>query len=95
MFYPKPNPVSNKNDFFFLTLLLNCAETHCYKTEINCHFLFQWSHSLDKPETQSIFCLEWSSDGTQVAGGCGNGHVIFAHVIERFVLFKLFLHSTD
>ena len=24
-----------------------------------------------------------SSDGTQVAGACGNGHVIFAHVIEK------------
>lgn len=49
-----------------------------------------WSHSLDKPETQSIFCLEWSSDGTQVAGGCGNGHVIFAHVVERRLEWKHF-----
>ncbi|GIX75577.1 intraflagellar transport protein 80 homolog [Caerostris extrusa] len=49
-----------------------------------------WSHSLDKPETQSLFCLEWSSDGTQVAGGCGNGHVIFAHVVERRLEWKHF-----
>ncbi|KAG8180211.1 hypothetical protein JTE90_016488 [Oedothorax gibbosus] len=49
-----------------------------------------WSHSLDKPGTQSLFCLEWSSDGTQVAGGCGNGHVIFAHVVERRLEWKHF-----
>ncbi|XP_042903024.1 intraflagellar transport protein 80 homolog [Parasteatoda tepidariorum] len=49
-----------------------------------------WSHSLDKPETQSLFCLEWSSDGTQVAGACGNGHVIFAHVVERRLEWKHF-----
>ncbi|XP_075535899.1 intraflagellar transport protein Oseg5 isoform X2 [Dermacentor variabilis] len=41
-----------------------------------------WSYSLDKPQTQSIYSLEWSSDGTQVAGACGNGQVIFAHVIN-------------
>ncbi|XP_069692430.1 intraflagellar transport protein 80 homolog isoform X3 [Periplaneta americana] len=42
-----------------------------------------WSHSLEKPNTGSIFNIAWSSDGTQVAGACGNGHVIFAHIIER------------
>lgn len=47
----------------------------------------QWSHSLDKPSTGSIFNIAWSSDGTQVAGACGNGHVIFAHIIERYVQF--------
>ncbi|KAJ9598757.1 hypothetical protein L9F63_026708, partial [Diploptera punctata] len=42
-----------------------------------------WSYSLEKPNTGSIMNLAWSSDGTQVAGACGNGHVIFAHIIER------------
>lgn len=42
-----------------------------------------WSYSLDKPQTQSIYSLEWSSDGTQVAGACGNGQVIFAHIVNR------------
>ena len=42
-----------------------------------------WSHSLDKPATGSIFKIAWSADGTQVAGACGNGHVIFAHIIEK------------
>lgn len=43
----------------------------------------QWSYALEKPNTGSIFSIAWSVDGTQVAGACGNGHVIFAHVIEQ------------
>ncbi|GLG95764.1 F-box-like/WD repeat-containing protein ebi [Gryllus bimaculatus] len=42
-----------------------------------------WSYSLEKPNTGSVFNIAWSSDGTQVAGACGNGHIIFAHIIER------------
>ena len=42
-----------------------------------------WSHSLDKPATGSLYKIAWSADGTQVAGACGNGHVIFAHIIEK------------
>ena len=49
-----------------------------------------WSHSLDKPGTGSIYKIAWSSDGTQVAGACGNGHVIFAHVIEKRIEWKEF-----
>lgn len=49
--------------------------------------LRQWSYTLEKPNTGSIFNIAWSSDGTQLAGACGNGQVIFAHVIERQVLF--------
>ncbi len=49
-----------------------------------------WSHSLDKPATGSIYKLAWSSDGTQIAGACGNGHVIFAHVIEKRIEWKEF-----
>jgi intraflagellar transport protein 80 len=47
-----------------------------------------WSHSLDKPATGSIYKIAWSADGTQVAGACGNGHVIFAHVIEKRIEWK-------
>ncbi|XP_070538600.1 intraflagellar transport protein 80 homolog [Ptychodera flava] len=47
-----------------------------------------WSHALEKPNTGSLFNLAWSSDGTQVAGACGNGHVIFANVIERRLEWK-------
>ncbi|MCL4146267.1 UNVERIFIED_CONTAM: hypothetical protein GTU68_021657, partial [Idotea baltica] len=42
-----------------------------------------WCHSMEKPNTGSIFNLAWSSDGTQVAGACGNGHILFAHIIEK------------
>ena len=34
--------------------------------------------------------IAWSSDGTQVAGACGNGHVIFAHVIEKRIEWREF-----
>ena len=50
----------------------------------------QWSYSLEKPNTGSIFNIAWSSDGTQLAGACGNGQVFFAHVIERRLEWKNF-----
>lgn len=43
----------------------------------------QWSYSLEKPSTGSLFSLAWSADGTQLAGACGNGHVLFAHIVEQ------------
>lgn len=49
-----------------------------------------WSYALEKPNTGSIFNLAWSSDGTQVAGACGNGHVIFANIIEKRLEWKNF-----
>ncbi|XP_014664680.1 PREDICTED: intraflagellar transport protein 80 homolog [Priapulus caudatus] len=49
-----------------------------------------WSHALEKPATGSIFNIAWSVDGTQMVGACGNGHVIFAHIIERRVEWKQF-----
>ena len=45
---------------------------------------------MDKPATGSIYKIAWSADGTQVAGACGNGHVIFAHVIEKRIEWKEF-----
>ncbi|XP_032924268.1 intraflagellar transport protein 80 homolog [Catharus ustulatus] len=42
-----------------------------------------WSYALEKPNTGSIFAISWSIDGTQLAGACGNGQVIFAHVLEQ------------
>ncbi|XP_039345248.1 intraflagellar transport protein 80 homolog isoform X3 [Mauremys reevesii] len=44
---------------------------------------YKWSYALEKPNTGSIFNIAWSIDGTQIAGACGNGHVIFAHVVEQ------------
>jgi len=31
--------------------------------------------------------LNWSSDGTIVAGGCGNGRVVFGYIVEKSVSF--------
>ncbi|XP_036707632.1 intraflagellar transport protein 80 homolog isoform X2 [Balaenoptera musculus] len=45
--------------------------------------VLQWSYALEKPNTGSIFNITWSIDGTQIAGACGNGHVVFAHVVEQ------------
>ncbi|XP_053544624.1 intraflagellar transport protein 80 homolog isoform X2 [Ictalurus punctatus] len=42
-----------------------------------------WSYALEKPNTGSVFSLAWSADGTQLAGACGNGQVIFAHIVEQ------------
>ncbi|NWI87343.1 IFT80 protein, partial [Pitta sordida] len=42
-----------------------------------------WCYSLEKPQTGSIWNISWSLDGTQLAGACGNGHVLFAHVVEQ------------
>uniref|UniRef100_A0A0M3IE26 WD_REPEATS_REGION domain-containing protein n=1 Tax=Ascaris lumbricoides TaxID=6252 RepID=A0A0M3IE26_ASCLU len=47
-----------------------------------------WSHSLEKLATGSIFSMNWSPDSTQIVGGCANGHVIHAHVIERRVAWR-------
>uniref|UniRef100_A0A2C9JF99 Uncharacterized protein n=1 Tax=Biomphalaria glabrata TaxID=6526 RepID=A0A2C9JF99_BIOGL len=49
-----------------------------------------WSYALEKPNTGSIFNIAWSSDGTQIAGACGNGQVIFANVIEIRLEWKNF-----
>ncbi|KAK6619099.1 hypothetical protein RUM44_003481 [Polyplax serrata] len=47
-----------------------------------------WSHSLDKPNSGSIYALSWSLDGTQLAGACSNGSIIFAHILERRIEWK-------
>ncbi|XP_059507049.1 intraflagellar transport protein 80 homolog isoform X4 [Stegostoma tigrinum] len=49
-----------------------------------------WSYALEKPNTGSVFNIAWSVDGTQIAGACGNGHVIFAHIIEQHWEWKNF-----
>lgn len=51
---------------------------------------FQWSYALEKPNTHSVFNLAWSADGTQLAGACSNGHVIFAHVVNQHWHWKNF-----
>ena len=52
-------------------------------TIITSDVCLQWSYTITKPNTGSVFSLAWSSDSTQVGGACGNGEVIFAHATER------------
>ncbi|XP_062901919.1 intraflagellar transport protein 80 homolog isoform X1 [Mobula hypostoma] len=49
-----------------------------------------WSYALEKPNTGSVFNITWSVDGIQIAGACGNGHVLFAHIIEQCWEWKNF-----
>ncbi|KAJ8926753.1 hypothetical protein NQ314_020870 [Rhamnusium bicolor] len=39
--------------------------------------------------------MAWSGDGTQLAGACANGHVLFAHVVERDVHYMNFTASVS
>lgn len=39
--------------------------------------------------------MAWSADGTQLAGGCANGQVMFAHIVERSVHFQNFTASVS
>ncbi|XP_050670516.1 intraflagellar transport protein 80 homolog isoform X2 [Leptidea sinapis] len=47
-----------------------------------------WSHCLDRPSTGSIYSIVFSSDGTQLAAACANGHILFAHIIDREFSWK-------
>eukprot|EP00795_Rhopilema_esculentum_P016996 gene16996-8500_t len=49
-----------------------------------------WSYALEKPNTGSIFNIAWSSDATQVAGACANGHIIFGNVVQKRLEWKNF-----
>lgn len=40
---------------------------------------------MEKPNSGCIYKLAWSNDGTQIAAACANGHVIFAHIVDRTV----------
>ncbi|KAJ8256291.1 hypothetical protein COCON_G00184430 [Conger conger] len=66
--------VSRKNPVTLVRLLFSLSVVCC---EV------KWSYALEKPATGSVFSVAWSADGTQLAGACGNGHVIFAHVVEQ------------
>ncbi|KAL5476125.1 hypothetical protein EMCRGX_G026033 [Ephydatia muelleri] len=42
-----------------------------------------WSHSLEKAGTGTVLRMAWAGDGTQLAGACANGQVVFAQVVNR------------
>ena len=52
--------------------------------------LVQWSYSLDKPDTGSLFHISWTTDSTQLAAGCANGQVMFAHVVDRSAILCMY-----
>ncbi|XP_023711172.2 intraflagellar transport protein 80 homolog isoform X2 [Cryptotermes secundus] len=84
-----PNSKPNKwraHDGLILKVAWNPSNNLIISGGEDCRY--RWSYSLEKPTTGSIFNITWSSDGTQVAGACGNGHVIFAHIIERRLEWK-------
>ncbi|RWS22795.1 hypothetical protein B4U80_04886, partial [Leptotrombidium deliense] len=49
-----------------------------------------WSYSLEKPQTQSILNLCWSTDSTQVAGVSSSGTTLFSYVVDRVIDWKAF-----
>ncbi|GMI26980.1 hypothetical protein TrCOL_g8767 [Triparma columacea] len=42
-----------------------------------------WTYGRERPEVGSIMKIRWSPDGTQLAGACGGGRVIFAQLTDR------------
>jgi intraflagellar transport protein 80 len=50
-----------------------------------------WSYSLEKPNTGSVLRIAWTADGTQLAGACGSGHIILAHVVDRHLEWRNFV----
>lgn len=51
----------------------------------------QWSHCLEMVDSGSMYCISWSSDGTQVACACANGNLLLGHIIERYLGYTSFL----
>jgi len=47
-----------------------------------------WTYSFDKVDNGSIMSLGWSSDGTIVAGGCGNGKLTFGYIVDRTLTYN-------
>jgi intraflagellar transport protein 80 len=42
-----------------------------------------WAHCRERTTCGSIVDISWTPDGTQFAGACGSGEVLFAQVVER------------
>lgn len=44
-----------------------------------------WTYAVDKPATGSVYSLQWSSDGTRLAGACASGDVVLGQLVMRTV----------
>jgi intraflagellar transport protein 80 len=42
-----------------------------------------WTHCRERLTAGSVMDIAWTSDGTQLAGACGSGSVLFAQVVDR------------
>ena len=51
----------------------------------------QWTHHIERSLKGSLFGLVWNDDGTRLLAGCGSGGVVIASVIDRCVVFLLFM----
>ena len=49
-----------------------------------------WSHSLEKPDTGSLFGIAWAEDSTQLAAASGSGKIIFGSIVDRKLDWKSF-----
>ena len=47
-----------------------------------------WPYSRVKPQSGTLLNLNWTSDGTMVAGAGGNGAVVFAQLVDRRLEWK-------
>lgn len=47
-----------------------------------------WVHCRERLQTGSVMRIAWTSDGTQLAGGCGNGSIVFAQIVDRIFEWK-------
>uniref|UniRef100_A0A1I8EJ94 WD_REPEATS_REGION domain-containing protein n=1 Tax=Wuchereria bancrofti TaxID=6293 RepID=A0A1I8EJ94_WUCBA len=47
-----------------------------------------WSHSLEKLSTGSIYNISWSPDSTQLAGACSDGSVLHAYLVEKRITWR-------
>lgn len=44
-----------------------------------------WTHALVKPESGSIYGMQWCSDSTQLAAASATGTVMLGQIVQRYV----------
>lgn len=42
-----------------------------------------WTYAVDKPSTGSVYALQWSADGTRLAGACASGDIVLGQLVMR------------
>ena len=49
-----------------------------------------WAYHAEKADAGSIMCQAWTADGTQLAGGGGNGTTTFGQLVDKLVEWQSF-----